>query len=178
MHTVRKEYHGSSEQAARANRIISRDAGVFTYAGLFCICLCAGCRSAAAAATTAPAAKTAATAAPQLSLGCRWTLLVTVIMLAAASLVVVSRFASIAEQYNQINQLKSDIQGAQLRIGALNVALECAVSIQDIQDAAQRFGMTYPTASQYVRAGDTLAMKDSGTADTSAGDDTAEPEGA
>lgn len=115
---------------------------------------------------------------PQLSLGCRWTLLVTVIMLAAASLVVVSRFASIAEQYNQINQLKSDIQGAQLRIGALNVALECAVSIQDIQDAAQRFGMTYPTASQYVRAGDTLAMKDSGTADTSAGDDTAEPEGA
>lgn len=115
---------------------------------------------------------------PLLSLGCRWALLVTVMTLAAASLVVVSRFASIAVQYSEVNQLKSDIEDAQLRIGALNVALECAVSIQDIQDAAQRFGMTYPTASQYMRTGDTLVMEDDVAADTSAGDDTAEPEGA
>lgn len=115
---------------------------------------------------------------PQLSLGCRWALLVTVMMLAAASLVVVSRFASIAVQYSEVNQLKSDIENAQLRIGALNVALECAVSIQDIQDAAKRFGMTYPTASQYVRTGDTMLLEDDGAADASARDDTAEPEGA
>ena len=91
---------------------------------------------------------------------------------------VVSRFASIAVQYSAVNQLKSDIENAQLRIGALNVALECAVSIQDIQDAAKRFGMTYPTASQYVRTGDTMLLEDDGAADASARDDTAEPEGA
>ncbi len=97
----------------------------------------------------------------ELSLGCRWALLCSVLLLAAASLAVVFRYSDIASQYAVVNQLKSDIESAELRVRELNVKLECAVSIQDAQDAAARFGMTYPTASQYVRAGDALVFNES-----------------
>ena len=94
----------------------------------------------------------------EMSLGCRWALLCSILLLAGASVAVVFRYADIATQYAQVNQLKSDIESAKLRVRELNVALECSVSIQDAQDAAKRFHMTYPTASQYVRAGDALVL--------------------
>lgn len=112
-----------------------------------------------------PQPKPRSKARPELSAGCKWALLCSVLLLAAASLAVVFRYADIASQYAVVNQLRSDIESAELRVRELNVKLECAVSIQDAQDAAARFGMTYPTASQYVRAGDTLALNDPDSSD-------------
>lgn len=108
----------------------------------------------------APQPKARPKARPELSMGCKWALLCSLLLLAAASLAVVFRYADIASQYAVVNQLKSDIESAELRVKELNVKLECAVGIQDAQDAAVRFGMTYPTASQYVRAGDALVLSD------------------
>ncbi len=95
-------------------------------------------------------------ARPALSTGCKAAMLFAITVVAAASLFVVFRYARIAGSYLEVNQIKSDMEAAQLRINALNVELECAVSIQNVQDAAARLGMTYPTADQFVRAGDAL----------------------
>ncbi len=86
--------------------------------------------------------------------GCRWALLLTMAVLATSSLIIVFRFANIAGSYAQINKMKSAISAAELRIRELNVSLECAVSINDAKEAARRFGMAYPDASQYVRVGE------------------------
>lgn len=69
---------------------------------------------------------------------------------------VVSRYSRIAGEYLVVNDLKTKIEETQLRVRTLNVELECAVSIQNVQDAAARLGMTYPQADQYVRVGDAL----------------------
>lgn len=56
-----------------------------------------------------------------------------------------------------IYTLNSDIDDVKLEISALAVQIECAVSVQDAQEAAtERFGMQYPTQSQYVRIGSAL----------------------
>ncbi len=110
---------------------------------------------------------------PALSAGCKVAMLFAIATVAAASLLVVFRYACIAGDYLEVNQLNSDMEAAQLRINALNVELECAVSIQNVQDAAARLGMTYPTADQFVRAGDALpasgAQSANGAATTAEG---------
>lgn len=95
---------------------------------------------------------------PVLSTGCKAAMLFAVFTVAAACLLMVFRYARIANEYLEVNQIKTDIEAAQLRVRALNVELECAVSIQNVQEAAARLGMTYPTADQYVRAGDALPV--------------------
>ncbi len=95
---------------------------------------------------------------PALSTGCRIAMLFAIATVAAAALFVVFRYNRIAGEYLEVNQLKTDIEAAELRVRALNVELECAVSIQNVQDAAARLGMTYPTAEQYVCAGDALPI--------------------
>ncbi len=94
-----------------------------------------------------------------LSSGCKWALLLAMAVIAASSLVIVSRFANIAGSYAQINKLKAAINEAELRIRELNVSLECAVSIEDAKEAASRLGMAYPDASQYVRVGEPFDAK-------------------
>ena len=102
---------------------------------------------------------------PALSMGCRAAMLLGIAAVAAACLFVVSRYSRIAGEYLVVNDLKTKIEETQLRVRTLNVELECAVSLQNVQDAAARLGMTYPKADQYVRVGDALpAVAGAGTA--------------
>jgi|GEM_PF-5214620 len=91
-----------------------------------------------------------------LSAACRFALVFTIAAVAVAMLFVMYRYSLIAGEYQKVNTLKEQITESQLRVNALNVKLQCAVSIDDAQAAAKRLGMTYPTASQFVRAGDAL----------------------
>lgn len=61
-------------------------------------------------------------------------------------------YERISRAYADINTINSAIDETQLRIKALDVQIECAVTIQDAQDTAEAYGMQYPTQSQYVRA--------------------------
>jgi cell division protein FtsL len=72
------------------------------------------------------------------------------LLVAAMFLMVLFRYEKISAQYATVNGLKSQIEETQLRLKALNVQLQCAVSIDDAREAAQNVGMTYPDASQFV----------------------------
>lgn len=91
-----------------------------------------------------------------LSLGGRLLIVISILMVTGASLTMVARYAMIAQQYGLVNELKDDIEDSELRLAQLNVALECAVSLDDAKAAAERMGMTYPTAAQYVAVGEPL----------------------
>lgn len=93
---------------------------------------------------------------PQLSAGTKAALVFGILLMTCAGLFTIFRYHSIARQYAEVNALHADIENIELRIRELNVALECAVNIEDAKQAAQQSGMTYPAASQYVRVGDTL----------------------
>ena len=95
-------------------------------------------------------------AQPTLSPGSRAALLFSVIVLSGALLFAVMRYYTIVKQHIVVNELQQSIETSGRNIRALNIELECAVSINDVQEAAERMGMTYPDASQYVRAGDAL----------------------
>ena len=75
-------------------------------------------------------------------------------LLAAMILFTLTGYERITRAYADVNTLNSAIDETNLRIAALDVQIECAVTIRDAQDAAERFGMQYPSPSQYVRVGD------------------------
>lgn len=97
-------------------------------------------------------------AKPHLNAGCRMAMMFTIFVLGSVALLAVFRYHTIAEEYAKVHALQKSIEETQLRIRTLNVSLECAVDIQTLQDAAARMGMTYPSASQYVRAGDAVPV--------------------
>ncbi len=65
-------------------------------------------------------------------------------------------YERITRAYADINSLNSEMEETRLRINALDVQIECAVTIQDAQRVAEQYGMRYPDKSQYVRVGDAL----------------------
>lgn len=95
---------------------------------------------------------------PRLAAGTRLALLLSVMMLSAVLLMVVLRYNNIAAQYAMVNVLQETITETEQEIRTLNVMLESAVSIQEVQEEAQRWGMSYPEADQYVRTGDALPV--------------------
>ncbi|MDL2234541.1 hypothetical protein LJC07_00100 [Christensenellaceae bacterium OttesenSCG-928-L17] len=102
---------------------------------------------------------------PALSRASKAALLLSIVLISCALLFAVMGYYNISKQYIAVNELQQSIDVAERNIRALNIELECAVSINDIQEAAQRLGMTYPAASQYVRAGDAIpstAIQDNG----------------
>ncbi|MDL2258200.1 hypothetical protein LJC42_03450 [Eubacteriales bacterium OttesenSCG-928-K08] len=107
----------------------------------------------------APRPKRQARVQRRLSSAARVALMVTVALLGASALVVVMGYYTIAESYMQVNELNEQIDQAQTRIRALNIELEYSANIYDVQAAAQRLGMSYPAAEQYVRAGDVLPTR-------------------
>lgn len=94
----------------------------------------------------------------QLSAGTRVSIVFCILVLSVALLFTIFRYHTISQQWAMVNNLSASIETAQLRIAELNVlvSLECAVDIQQAREAAARFGITYPEARQYVRAGDAL----------------------
>ncbi len=65
-------------------------------------------------------------------------------------------YERIARAYADINALNTEIDTTNLRIIELEASIECAVTIQDAQQAAEQYGMRYPQQSQYVKIGDAL----------------------
>lgn len=74
-----------------------------------------------------------------------------VLCVAAALIGILVRYAQIAEQYDEVNQIKSDIAQCEIDLTELRVQLNSAVSIDEARDAAGAAGMDYPSADQIVR---------------------------
>ena len=102
-------------------------------------------------------------------------------LLAAMILFTLFGYEQISRAYADINLLKNEIELTQLRITALDVEIECAVTIQQAQEAAEAAHMRYPTQSQYVKIGSKIPFSGSlmpaattnPTAQDGAGQDTA-----
>lgn len=74
-------------------------------------------------------------------------------LFAGMVLFMLTGYERITRAYADINTLNDEIEQTNLRITELDVQIECAVTIQDAQEAAERFGMRYPDPSQYVKSG-------------------------
>lgn len=83
-------------------------------------------------------------------------------LLAGMLLFTLSGYERISRAYADINTINSAIDETELRIKALDVQIECAVTIRDAQETAERYGMRYPEQSQYVKVGSAIPV--SGTA--------------
>lgn len=83
-------------------------------------------------------------------------LIISGFLFAGMVLFTLSGYERISRAYADINALNDEIDLTKLRINELEVQIECAVTIQDAQAAAESYGMRYPERSQYVRIGDPL----------------------
>ncbi len=94
-------------------------------------------------------------------------------LFAGMVLFVLAGYERITRAYADINIINDDIEQTNLRIVELDVQIECAVTIQQAQEAAKRFGMRYPEQSQYVKVGDQIPVSsytvDTPPADTESG---------
>ena len=89
-------------------------------------------------------------------------------LFAGMVLFTLSGYERIARAYADINTINNEIETTRLRIAELDVALECAVTIQEAQEAAEAYGMRYPTQDQYARIGSYIPI--SGTVTTASTD--------
>jgi hypothetical protein len=114
---------------------------------------------------------------PQITSLGRVGLIISGFIFAGMVLFTLSGYERISRAYADINALNNEIDLTDLRINELDVQIECAVTIQDAQKAAESYGMRYPEKSQYVRIGDALPFDNSLPTTTDApADTTTEPE--
>ena len=83
-------------------------------------------------------------------------LIISGFLLSAMVLFTLAGYERISRAYADVNALNSEIDLTNLRINALEVQIECAVTIQDAQKVAEAYGMQYPEKNQYVKIGDPL----------------------
>lgn len=74
----------------------------------------------------------------------------------SALLFVMMRYEKIAGEYAYVNELKENIEETRLNLNALSVSLQYAVNLDEAKAAAERLGMVYPDASQFVRVDETM----------------------
>lgn len=110
--------------------------------------------------------------AVKINLGQRLLALTSICLVASALLFVLVRYAQIAEQYSEINRLKSEIQESTLNIAALNVQLQMAVNLEDARRVALEAGMGYPQADQIIRPGSVGTVIEAGPQNGSDSGDT------
>ena len=79
-------------------------------------------------------------------------------------------YERISRAYADINTINNAIEQSKLRIKALDVQIECAVTIQDAQTAAEAYGMCYPAQSQHVRIGSPIRIAGTAPLDGGPGD--------
>ena len=70
---------------------------------------------------------------------------------AAVLLLMLVRYAAIAEQYSVVNDMKATIEENQRNLAELKVKLNSAVTLEKARDAALSAGMSYPAADQIVK---------------------------
>lgn len=101
-------------------------------------------------------------------------------LLAAMILFMLFGYERITRAYADVNTLTDEIELTRLRITALEVEIECAVTIQQAQEAAEAAHMRYPTQSQYVKIGERIpfagALAPADTPVDTTGDQSALPE--
>ncbi len=78
-------------------------------------------------------------------------------LLASMIVFVLSGYERISKAYSDINTLNKSIDSVKLHISELNVAIECAVTIDDAEAAAIDAGMVYPTINQIHSSDDPLS---------------------
>ena len=88
-------------------------------------------------------------------------LIISGFIFAGMVLFTLSGYERISRAYADINALNNENDLTDLRINELQVQIECAVTIQDAQKAAESYGMRYPEKNQYVRIGDALPFDNS-----------------
>ena len=88
-------------------------------------------------------------------------LIISGFLFAGMVLFTLSGYERISRAYADINALNNESDLTDLRINELEVQIECAVTIQDAQKAAESYGMRYPEKNQYVRIGDPLPFDNS-----------------
>ena len=93
---------------------------------------------------------------PEMSSLGRVGLIISGFLFAGMVLFTLSGYERISRAYADINALNNESDTTDLRINELEVQIECAVTIQDAQQAAESYGMRYPEKGQYVRIGDPL----------------------
>ena len=93
-------------------------------------------------------------------------------LLAGMLLFTLSGYERISRSYADVNTINSEIDETELRIKALDVQIECAVTIRDAQDVAESYGMRYPTQSQYVKIGSTIPVSGSAPSGSAPGETT------
>ncbi len=71
-------------------------------------------------------------------------------------LFILSGYERISRAYSDINTLNSQIEEIKLHISELNVSIECAVTIEEAEQAALAAGMTYPSQSQILVPGQAI----------------------
>lgn len=68
----------------------------------------------------------------------------------SALLFIMVRYEKISVEYAAVNALREDIEETRLNLDALNVTLQYAVTLDEARAAAERLGMVYPDAGQFV----------------------------
>lgn len=84
-------------------------------------------------------------------------------LFAGMVLFTLSGYERISRAYADVNTLNDEIDQTNLRIVGLNVEIECAVTIQQAQDAAKRFNMVFPDTSDsthYQKVGGEIKFPD------------------
>lgn len=101
-------------------------------------------------------------------------------LLAGMILFMLTGYEKISRAYADINTLNNEIELAELRIAELDVSIECAVTITQAQEAAQKAGMNYPTQTQYIRIGSAIPVTSASLAGSAPADgaDAANADGA
>ena len=77
-------------------------------------------------------------------------------LVAGMLLFILSGYERISRAYSDINTLNSQIEEIKLHISELNVSIECAVTIEEAEQAALAAGMTYPSQSQILVPGQAI----------------------
>ena len=103
-----------------------------------------------------------AEAAKGMSSAGRIGIMVCAFIFAGMLIFILSGYERISRAYSDINTLNNDIDEVKLHISALNVSIECAVTIDDAEKAALAAGMTYPSQSQIFTAGQTIPAPNTG----------------
>jgi len=107
---------------------------------------------------TKPRVQTEAAVHTGYSFGGMILIVLSILMLTGMLLLIMTRYANIASAYSMVNEKKAEIQTAQLRLAQLNVDMQCAVDPERAREVAREYGMSYPSASQYVRVGENFIV--------------------
>lgn len=99
----------------------------------------------------------------------RFALIVCSFLFAGMILFVLAGYERISRAYQEINTINSSIDETELNINALDVAIECAVTIEQAQTWAKAHNMQYPLQSQYVASGSSIPISGPPAAETDAG---------